>query len=110
MQHVQNDVTALRILPDLVHGSGVNRAPAIDERGPVGLDAAFLAPRRKIRDQAGAPVDHRSEHVEDERFDLRKVGHGGLLLIPCHSGAPARASPESIALQERWEKWIPDSR
>ena len=43
MQLVQDHVAAFGMFPHLVHGCGIDRAPAVDQRGPVGLDAAPLA-------------------------------------------------------------------
>ena len=70
MQRVEDDVAVLRILAHLVHRGGIDRAPAVDQRGPVGLDATRLRPFCKIVDQAGAPVDDGAEHVEYQRLYL----------------------------------------
>src|SRR5581483_3549558 len=95
MQHVENDVAALGMLAHLIHGGDVDAAPAIHQRRPVGLDAALFAPGAKIVDQARAPVDHRSEHVENKSFDLREVGHAaGLSTSSFRDGAQA-PDPES---------------
>src|ERR1700722_207907 len=75
MQWVQYDVTALRMLPDVVHRCDIRAAPAIDQRGPVNVDAARSTPLGEIRDQAGAPVDHGAEHIEHQGFDGGYVGH-----------------------------------
>src|ERR1700733_4400123 len=75
MQRIENDITPLRVLSHIIHGGGLDRAPAVDESNPVGLDAALIAPCREVRNQAGAPIDHRAENVEHERLDLRKIGH-----------------------------------
>ena len=68
VQHVEDYIAVLGVLAHLVHRGGIDRAPAVDQRGPVGLDAALLIPFGEIRDQAGAPVDHGAEHVEHQRF------------------------------------------
>src|ERR1700727_2921077 len=75
MQRIENDITPLRVLSHIIHGGGIDRAPAVDESNPVGLDAPLIAPCGEVRNQAGAPIDHRAENVEHERLDLRKIGH-----------------------------------
>ena len=75
VQHVEDHIAAFGMLAHLVHRGGVDRAPAVDQRGPVGLDAARLRPCGEIIDQAGAPIDHGAEHVEHQRFDGGNIGH-----------------------------------
>src|SRR5665648_684712 len=57
------------MLAHLIHRRGVNGAPAVDQRGPVGLDAPLLRPFGKVVDQAGAPVgtcaDWRTSLIND---------------------------------------------
>ncbi len=39
MQRVEDLVAEFGMLADLVHRGGIDRPPAVDQRGPVGLDA-----------------------------------------------------------------------
>src|SRR6185312_9807020 len=80
MQPVQDDIAALRMLPDLVHRRGVYCTPAVDQRGPVRLDAALVAPFAEIRDQAAAPVHDGTEHVEYQCLHRRNIRHIDSLL------------------------------
>src|ERR1700722_10112079 len=109
MQLVQYDVTALRMLPDVVHRCDIRAAPAIDQRGPVGVDAPRSTPFGEVRDQAGAPVDHGAEHIEHQGFYGGYVGHNCapryfFAVIPgratgsrgCAPDDRLRESPESI--------------
>jgi len=52
MQRVEDHVAMLGMLAYLSI-KRIDGAPAVNERGPVGLDAALLRPFRKIVDQAG---------------------------------------------------------
>ena len=69
VQDVEDHIAALGMLAHLVHRGGVDCAPAIHQRGPIGLDAAPLGPSGEIIDQAGAPIHHGAEHIEQQRLD-----------------------------------------
>jgi hypothetical protein len=84
VQRIQDLVAALGMFSDLVHRGLIDRAPAVDQSGPVGLDAAGLAPFGEIRNQAGAPVDHSAEDVEHQGFHRGKSRHARLP-IPARS-------------------------
>src|SRR4051812_24731851 len=75
VEDVENDIAALVMPADLVHRTGIETAPAIDQCGPVALDAAALRPYGEVVDQAGAPIDHGAEHVEHQRPDPGQIGH-----------------------------------
>src|SRR5260221_9919330 len=83
------------MLAYLVHRGGINGAPAVDQRGPVGLDAAFPGPFGEIRNQARAPVDHGAEHIEHRRLYRRNIRHACSLFLSIRG---ARANPESRAV------------
>src|SRR4029078_12808346 len=75
VQTVQDHVTSLRVLAYLIHRSSIDSAPAIDQRGPVRLDAALLAPVGEIRDQAGAPSNDRTDGVKNQCLQQQNVPH-----------------------------------
>src|SRR4029453_4946433 len=77
----EDHIAALRVLSHLIHRGGIDRAPAVDQRDPVWLDAAFLRPFGEIRNQARAPVDHGAEHIEHQRLCRRNIGHVCSLLL-----------------------------
>jgi hypothetical protein len=75
VQRVKDLVATLGMLPDLIHRGLIDSPPAVDQRGPVGLDAARLAPFGEIRNQAGAPVDDSAEDVEHQGFHRGNISH-----------------------------------
>ncbi|MGY2935725.1 hypothetical protein ACVWZ6_005327 [Bradyrhizobium sp. GM6.1] len=81
MQIIEHDVAALGMFAHVIHRSHVHAAPAVDQGGPVGADAAALRPPDEVGDQAGAPVDDGAEHVEDQGFDGGEVGHVRFLFL-----------------------------
>src|ERR1700733_7028501 len=95
------------MLSHVVHRGGINGAPAVDQGGPVGLDAACFRPFGEIVDQAGAPVDHGAEHIEHQRLHVRNIGHDHSRSY-CHSGMGLLAQAHNP--YSRWWLWIPGSR
>jgi len=81
VQRIEDHITILRILAHHIHRRGIDRAPAVDQRGPVGLDAPLLAPCGEIVDQARAPVDDGAEDVEHQCFYGRNVRHVDFLVF-----------------------------
>ena len=85
MKRIQNDIAALRMFSHIVHGRGIDRTPAVDERRPIRLDAALLPPGGEVIDQTGAPIDNSAEDVEDQRPGSRRPERRGRFPPQCRS-------------------------
>lgn len=59
---------------DFLHGRRIPVAPAVGKAGPVDGEALGLAPSRAFRDDRTAPIDHRSESIEDQRLNAVRLG------------------------------------
>lgn len=64
MEGVELSEVQRGIVPDFVESRSVGDPPGFDELDPVRSDAAPLGPSFEIVDQAGAPIDERSEDIE----------------------------------------------
>ncbi len=57
----------------LLQGGLVLLAPGIGERGPVELVSGGAEDGLRLARDAGAKIDQRTEHIEEQRFDVHRV-------------------------------------
>ena len=67
MQLVEDD-PALAAAPNFFHGRLVARPPGVSESHPVDIDALLRAERAAFADNARAPIDDSSKHIEAQGF------------------------------------------
>ena len=58
---------------DRIHSWPIRGLPLVDERFPVDVESTPLAEGPEVGDDALAPVHHRAERIEDDRFDRHAV-------------------------------------
>jgi hypothetical protein len=74
---------------DLLNGANVAiLAPLVGKLAPVDLDALSLAKRLALANDRASPINHRAEHVIDQRFYLVR-GHGAPPSNGVHDSADA---------------------
>src|SRR4051794_31104326 len=77
---------------DLLNGANVaDFTPLVGKLAPVDLNAPGLAKRFALANHRAAPVDHRAEHVIDQRF----------YLVRCHRAPPRYGDHDSVGLGPR---------
>ena len=100
MQHIERCPGAFAV-PHPVHRRHIGAAPGIDQRRPVGREAACGAEIGQVLDQAAAPIDHRAEHVENQRLHVHRLpsrprARSGIAW-PCPACAPPMSAARSTA-------------